>query len=292
MEKLKLLIKGFVVGMGGVSPGLSGSILMVALGLYRKVIDSFATITKDFKEKMLFLLPIMTGMLIGIVIFSRIISFLLTTYEFQTRLTFFGLLLGAIPLVYGEVKKNDDVKRKHYVIIAATFIICFLVFTLGISIAPLGELSIFGSFIFGLMAITATIIPGIEAASFLSTFGLYGHWLDFTSLRNITPQHYIPTIVGGIIGGIVLSKLMSFLFNKDYTTTFAVLFGFFLSIIPNVLNTSYGGFVSFEDNSTILGIALFFVGLAVSLLFVKIAKYLRRVGTSEGDFKSTDSNPL
>ena len=273
MDKLKLFVKGFVVGIGGVSPGLSGSILMVALGLYRKVIDSFATINKAPKEKARFLLPILAGMLIGVVIFSRIISYLLATYEFQTRLTFFGLLLGAIPLVYSEVKKNDDVKRKHYLIIAMTFVVCFLVFTLGISIAPLGELGIIGSFIFGLMAITATIIPGIEAASFLSTFGLYGHWLELTSLRNVTAKHYIPTLAGVIIGGILLSKLVSFLFRKDYTTTFAVLFGFFLSIIPNVLNTSHGGFVSFEySGATFVGIALFFVGLAFSLIFGRIVK--------------------
>ena len=272
-EKLKLFIKGFVVGMGGVSPGLSGSVMMVALGLYRKLIDSFATINKDFKKKAAFLLPILGGMLVGVVIFSRIISYLLTTYEFQTRLTFFGLLLGVIPLIYSEVKKGGDIKRKHYVIIATTFLVCFSVFTLSISIAPLGELSIIGSFVFGLMAIFVTIVPGLEAASFLSTFGLYGHWLDFTSLRNVTAQHYIPVIIGGAIGGILLSKLFSFLFAKDYTTTFAVLFGFFLSIIPNVLKTSDGGIVSFEAGvATYAGISLFFVGFAVAFLFGKITK--------------------
>jgi len=289
MEKLKLALKGFVVGMGGVSPGLSGAILMVVLGLYRNVIDCFATINKDFKKKALFLFPILGGMLIGVVFFSRIISFLLMTYELQTRLTFLGLLLGAIPLVYGEVKKNGDVKGKHYVIIAVTFLICFSIFTFGISIPPFGELSIFGSFIFGLMAITATIVPGIEAASFLSTFGLYGHWLELTSLRNLTAQHFIPTIAGCIIGGIIFSKLFSYLFKKDYTTTFAVLFGFFLSIIPNVLKASNGGFLFIEVGSVFnigyVGIVLFFAGLAVSLLFWRITKYLSGAvsGVSEGE---------
>jgi putative membrane protein len=273
VEKIKLFLKGFAVGIGGVSPGLSGSILMVALGLYRKVIDNFATIYKDFKTKISFLLPIFGGMLIGVVIFSRIISYMLVTYEFQTRLTFFGLLLGAIPLVYREVKKNGDVGKRHYIIIATSFAVFFSVFTVGISIAPLGELSITGSFAFGLMAVTATIIPGIEAASFLSTFGLYGHWLELTSLRNLTPQHLIPTLAGFIIGGILLSKLMSFLFKKDYTTTFAVLFGFFLSIIPNVLKTGSGGFVAFEaDITTYVGIVLFFVGFAVAFLFGRMVK--------------------
>jgi len=275
MDKFKLALKGFVVGMGGVSPGLSGSILMVAFGLYRDVIDCLATITIDTKKKLAFLLPIFGGMLVGIVIFSRIISHLLTTFEFLTRLTFFGLLLGAIPLVYGEVKKNNDITKKHYIIIAVTFIVCFVVFTLGISIEPWGELSILGSFIFGLMAITTTIVPGLEAASFLSTFGLYGHWLEFTSLRNVTAQHYVPTLIGGAIGAIVMSKLFSFLFKKDYTTTFSVLFGFFLSIIPNVLFMKDGSFASFENNAlTYSGIILAFVGFVAALFFGRVVKKL------------------
>ena len=277
MEWFKLFIKGFVVGMGGVSPGLSGSILMVILNLYRKVIDSFAEINKDFKNKIKFLLPILTGMLIGVVIFSRIISYLLLTFEFQTRMTFFGLLLGAIPLVYTEVKKNGDVTKKHYIIMALTFLVCFSVFTLGISIAPFGKLNIIGSFIFGLMAITVTIIPGMEAASFLSTFGLYGHWLEFTSIRNVTAQHYIPAVTGFILGGFYLSKLISFLFKKDYTTTFAVLFGFFISIIPNVLNTNSGGFISFENTgATYIGIILLFLGFTISFLFGRITKCINK----------------
>lgn len=274
MENFKLFIKGFVVGMGGVSPGLSGSILMVALGLYRKVIDCFASINKDFKKKATFLLPILSGMLLGVVIFSRIISHLLNTYEVQTRLTFLGLLLGAIPLVYGEVKKKGDIGRKHYLIIAVTFLLFYSVFTRGLTIKPFGELSIPGSFTFGLMAITATIIPGIEAASFLSTFGLYGHWLDFTSLRNVTALHYIPTILGGITGGIILSKLISFLFKKDYTTTFSVLFGFFLSIIPGVLKMHDGTLMSLKNDAvSYAGAVLFFSGLLVSLLFRRLTRY-------------------
>jgi len=282
MHNLKLFIKGFFVGMGGVSPGLSGAIIMVVFGLYRKVIDSFATINKDTKNKILFLLPIMGGMLTGVVIFSRVISHLLTTYEFYTRLTFFGLLLGAIPLVYGEVKKNGDVKRKHHIISAVTFLVFFLIFTFGVSIPTPGELNFIGSFLFGALAITATIVPGIEAASFLSTFGLYGHWLDFTSLRNVTAAHYIPTLIGIAVGGISLSKLMSYLFNKDYTTTFAVLFGFFLSIIPNVLNTSYGGFVSLGDSyRAYLGVILFFTGILIALVFGRIMRHFEKANETQ-----------
>jgi len=277
MEKIKLFLKGFVVGIGGVSPGLSGSILMVALGLYRNVIDSVATIYRDSKKKILYLLPILMGMLLGAFIFSRIISYFLNTHELPTRLTFFGLLIGAIPLVYGEVKKNNDIKKRHYLIILISFLLCFTLFTLINSVTPAGELGIFQSFIFGVMVIITIIVPGLEAAAFLSTFGLYTHWLDLTSLRIVSLELFIPTLLGIIVGGFLLSKLMSYLFKKDYTITFSVLFGFFLSIIPNILYMNDGSFISVGRNvATYVGIILFFIGLIGALLFGRIRKHLAK----------------
>ena len=275
MKNLKLLLKGFVVGIGGVSPGLSGSILLVGLGLYSKVIYAVSTIFTNFKKNILFLLPILGGMLLGVFTFSRIISYSLSTYELQTRLAFLGLLLGAIPLVYREVSKNNNVKKKHYIIIAVTFVVCFSLFTLGNNTSQMGDLGIFQSFVFGLMAITATIIPGLEAAAFLSTFGLYGHWLDLASLRMVSPEIIIPFLLGVVVGGFVLSKILAFLMKKDYTTTFAVLFGFFLSIIPNILKTTEGELITIGWNTpTYIGFGLLFIGLIIALLFGKVQKLI------------------
>ena len=37
---LKNFLKGIVVGIGGVSPGLSGSVLLIIFGLYQKALDA------------------------------------------------------------------------------------------------------------------------------------------------------------------------------------------------------------------------------------------------------------
>ena len=37
-------LKGIVVGIGGVSPGLSGSVLLIIFGLYRQTLDYLGTI--------------------------------------------------------------------------------------------------------------------------------------------------------------------------------------------------------------------------------------------------------
>ena len=43
-------LKGIVIGLGAVSPGLSGSILLVIFGLYAKTVDAISSIFKTFKK--------------------------------------------------------------------------------------------------------------------------------------------------------------------------------------------------------------------------------------------------
>ena len=46
-------LKGLIVGIGGIAPGLSGSVLLVIFGLYQKTINAIATLFKDFKKNIL-----------------------------------------------------------------------------------------------------------------------------------------------------------------------------------------------------------------------------------------------
>ena len=68
-------LKGLIVGIGGIAPGLSGSVLLVIFGLYQKTINAIATLFKDFKKNILFLIPLCLGFGIGAIIFSKIVNF-------------------------------------------------------------------------------------------------------------------------------------------------------------------------------------------------------------------------
>ena len=106
MAFLKKFFQGIVVGIGGIAPGLSGSVLLVILGLYERVVGAVGTICKNFKKNILFLLPLIVGMGVGVLLFSKVVDFLLENFAFQTRYAFLGLILGTVPLFYREVRKN------------------------------------------------------------------------------------------------------------------------------------------------------------------------------------------
>ena len=69
--------KGIMVGIGGIAPGLSGSVLLVILGLYEKTINAIGTIFNDFKKNLKFLIPLFLGFGIGVIIFSKVVDYLL-----------------------------------------------------------------------------------------------------------------------------------------------------------------------------------------------------------------------
>ena len=67
MKALKDVLKGIVIGISNIIPGVSGGTMMVAMGIYDKLIHCITHIFKEFKKSVLFLLPIVIGMAIAVV---------------------------------------------------------------------------------------------------------------------------------------------------------------------------------------------------------------------------------
>jgi len=275
MEHIKLFIKGIVIGIGGVAPGLSGSIIMISLGLYSRTIDAIATLNKDFKKKMMFLSPIVLGMLISAIFFSRVIDDLLKHFEIQTRLAFFGMLLGTIPLFFAEVKRKGKLKAKHYILMIPSFLLGLCLLFLGNTANTEETITIPIAFVLGFFGIALTIIPGFNWATFFSAVGLYGHWLTLMSFRpeNYSLAVYAPALIGVLIGLFTVSKLISFLLLSDYTTTLSVLFGFFIAVIPSIIFDSSDNLENFGLGAPVyIGFVLFIVGIFIAYWFGKLSK--------------------
>lgn len=234
MNFLLTFLKGIVAGVGGVAPGLSGSVLLVILGLYEKMIHAIGTLFKNFKKNMLLLLPVIGGMVVGVLAFSKLVDFLLEQFEFYTRFAFLGLVIGTVPLFYREVRKNGFRRRYYFVIVAAAAAGTAL-FLFNKNLFPvITDPNLWQSMVLGVAVAGSSIIPGVDSAAILSTLGLYELWVS--SLANFDLQVLIPAAVGVAVGALALSALMNLLIKKAYTATFSVIFGLFLSIIPGMLN--------------------------------------------------------
>ncbi len=233
-KALVTFFKSIVIGLGGVAPGLSGSVLMIIFGLYRETLDAFSTLFVDFKKKVKFLFPIVCGIGVGIILFSKGLNFLLENFEAPTRYAFLGLILGTVPLFYKEVKK-EGFSFKYYFYIAIAFICAMLLFTLNTSGFPqLSNPNFIQKVLLGVIVVASAIVPGIDQAVILSSVGLYEIYVS--SVANLDFSVLLPMVLGAGIGAIVISFGITWLFKRFYTATFSVIFGAFLAMIPNMLN--------------------------------------------------------
>ena len=228
--------KGIIVGLGGVAPGLSGSVLLIIFGLYQKTLDALGSLLKDFRKNLRFLAPLVAGMFLGVLLFSKVIDFFLNTYEMPTRFCFLGLILGTLPMVWQEVRK-EGFSRKYYgvIVLAAVFGTWF--FTVNPNAFPqVTDPTLLQKLLLGVAVAATAIIPGVDPAVFLSTLGFYQMYVS--ALANVDLAVLIPMATGLAAGAVAISCTMSWLFRRFYTAAFSVIFGIFLTMIPNMLTKS------------------------------------------------------
>ena len=127
--------KGIIVGLGGVAPGLSGSVLLIIFGLYQKTLEALGCLFRYPRRNLTFLLPLVAGMGIGVLLFSKAIHYFLSNYEIPTRFCFLGLILGTLPMVWREVKK-EGFSPGFYGVIAAAAVIGTFLFTVNTDTFP------------------------------------------------------------------------------------------------------------------------------------------------------------
>ena len=98
--------KGVAGGIGNIVPGLSGSALLVILGIYDKCIDAISNLFKDFKNSFKFLFPIGCGILFGTFVFANIIEVSLNNFSLATSIIFVGFMIGTLPSLFKQAYKE------------------------------------------------------------------------------------------------------------------------------------------------------------------------------------------
>ena len=279
--------KGIIVGIGGIAPGLSGSVLLVILGLYQKTISAIGTLFKNFKKNVIFLFPLVMGFGVGVIIFSKIVDYLLENFEMYTRFAFLGLVLGTIPLFYKEVKK-EGFSKKYYIFMVISFIIGLSIFFFNQNLFPtITNPNIAQSIFLGIAVAGSSIIPGVDSAVILSSLGLYE--LYVSSIANFDLGILIPAGFGLAFGVLFIPFIMNKLISKFYTATFSIIFGLFLSIIPNVLNESC--IIGFNIQ-TLISFIILIIGFGISYFLGDIEGNMNRLKKVKEKFGKIKNNKL
>lgn len=226
-------IKGIIIGIGAVAPGISGGSLAVIFGIYERITDFISNIFKDFKSNFLFFLPIAIGGGVGVIGFSKILNYFFEYYSTYVTYLFIGLIAGTLPSVFREANKNGY-KRSYLIPFVLSFVLtAVLAFIDNNSqeIVRAAEHSFLEKVGFGAILGFGTIIPGISASFILMYLGAYKAVLDGISSINL--YMLIPAGIGFVASILLFAKIINLLFKKFYGYTYYTAIGFVMgSIIP------------------------------------------------------------
>lgn len=276
---IKSILKGMVIGIANIIPGVSGGTMMVAMGIYDKLIHCITHLFSEFKKSVLFLLPIAVGMLIAIAGSSFGLSWLFENFPIQTNLLFVGLILGGLPAICKKVKGNK-IKIGHILAGILFFALVVVFAVMGESEGAAADLSfgignVLKLFGVGIIASATMVIPGVSGSMVLMLMGFYHPVLNsikdfFLSLAAFDMQGIlkgcgilIPFGIGVVAGIFAIAKLVEIVFEKFPLYAYWAIIGLIVSSPLAIF--LMGSFPAVTVLSVITGVLALAVGFGVAM---------------------------
>ncbi len=230
MDKIKTFLQGFIIGLGKIMPGVSGSVMAICFGIYEKMIaalSSFKVLKMDAK----FMSILGIGIMLAIIFGSNVIKVMLVNYYVSSMMFMIGMMIPGLFPIIKEVK-NGDITLKRVLICAAFLFFLVYLSVLGTTGRQASNEPYLHEFISlllcGIVDAASTIIPGISGSALLMLFGYYEAIIS--SLANIFAIRsmlvLVPFLLGMSIGVVLTSKLVTYLFKKHRALTYMIVIVF------------------------------------------------------------------
>ena len=242
------MIKGIVIALGFILPGISGGVLAAILGIYERMIRFLAHPFKQLKEDILYFLPVAIGMLLGIGLFSYPIEYLLEHYQVYVLWSFAGAIIGTVPSLVKEANRDSERDKIDLIWFWTTFIISGIaLYGLNFVVGSLSA-SFLNFILAGSLLALGILVPGLSPSNLLLILGLYAPMLiGFKSFDLFGT--FLPIGIGAVLTLIAFSKFMDYALRVYHSRVYHFIIGIVLSstlliLLPNAGNPesiSYAG---------------------------------------------------
>ena len=253
------LIKGFLIGIANIIPGVSGGTFALVLGIFDRVIlalkrldvqaarAALGLVTHGFSSSArasfgaawrrfdgTFLLLLGLGALTSLLSCAWVFDYLLRNHPGETLAFFIGLIIPSLSVPWLMMEKRGMAQLAWIVPGAAL--------TVGLSLAKIGpgagQPGVGIVFIGGVLAVSAMVLPGVSGSFLLLVLGLYQPVLtNIKVLTQVVKTRTVPTDaivflgaigLGIVVGLVAFSHVMSFLLRRFRSATLAFLIGLIL----------------------------------------------------------------
>ncbi len=228
---LLMFLRGMGMGVADLIPGVSGGTIALITGIYKKFVDSIKSINRHFFRLIFrkqfvsawkhingnFLLAVFSGILVSVFFLARLLSWLLDNSRMFVWAFFFGLIIASAIYIGRKIEKWDF----------STLLFFFFgilgSFYITLATPATAPETLWYVFFSGCIAICAMVLPGISGSFILILIGNYAFILQAVTDLNVK---ILAVFAAGCIVGIILfSNIISWLFKRYAYNTMAVLTG-------------------------------------------------------------------
>ena len=283
------VLRGMVIGLANVIPGVSGGTMMVSMGIYDKLIYSINNLFKKFKECFKILLPYLLGMALAIILGSVALKVAFEKYPLPTNTLFIGLILGSLPIILKQIKgaKINALHVLIFLIFAALVIVPKVIANntlVGDNVnggsqaltLDVGHIIIY--FLLGVLASASMVVPGISGSMMLKIFGYYEPIVTQTlggTFKDAIPSGnwnlvlhnvgvLLPFAVGIVVGIFGVAKLIEFLLKKWKVPTYCGILGMVVAS-PVVILMDPSIYEGFNWGICVAAVVALIIGVVVAL---------------------------
>jgi putative membrane protein len=276
-------LRGVLIGIAEVIPGVSGGTLALITGIYSRLLNNIDLLFKSLRQishpkimarnlkalEWKFLLPVFIGMAIALITTASFMEGLLESNPIELRAVFAGLVAAGIYIPYKmSVKVNGDnwALRDYLLALIGALAAYFLT---GL---PQGEVSNPGPiliFFSAAIAICALVLPGISGSFLLLTIGMYSATIGALNDRDL--QYLLIFALGALLGLASFVSFLKFLLSQRARPTLVLLAGLMLGSLRALW--PWQG----EDrellspySSELIALLLFLAGAIIVALLVKV----------------------
>lgn len=244
-EKFKYLLYGVFMGISNVIPGVSGGTMAIILNFYDRLMESITFNFKIIKKNISFLIPLGIGVVIGILGLSKVMNILLIDFPVQTYLSFVGIVIGSLPLIWSKVKRsNEKVKISSWIsfVVMLGIMIFLAFFNADKETAPIAYTSFsieacVMCFIAMVIGSSTMIIPGISGSLMLLIMGMYGTIYGFVISELYIPL-LIPAGLGAVVGIFGGAKIITSLLKRYEQLTYMAILGLLIGSLIELFKRS------------------------------------------------------
>jgi putative membrane protein len=288
-ETLLNFIRGSLIGVAELIPGISGGTIALITGVYKRIIDSaaeavrgivllfgfskanFAKSTTHFKAiSWSLLIPMLVGMVTAIFVGAGIVEPLLEQYPTMTKAVFAGLIAASlfVPITLSGM----GWKLIHYLVLLASALAAF-----GFTSIPRAadtDPSFIVIVVSAAFAVCALVLPGISGSYLLLALGIYAPTVAAVNDRDFG---YLGTFVlGAILGLASFVSLLQWLLANKIKMTMVVMTGLMIGSLRALWPwQSETGAILMPESSFGLELLMFGVGSAIVFGLIVIE---RRMG--------------